>query len=258
MILFQLSKNKKDVLIMNINRPELKMRSKGMMNVAKPSPITVGMVYLAVTILISLLSAKLLGASLTQNDINQILTHCQNGNYDYAMTYLTDYLPPVSSYFIDALLEVATWILYAGFTIFILNTVRGTNACYGNLLDGFGLWWRIILLKIVTGIFVFLWSLLLFVPGVIAEYRYRMAIYILIDHPEMSVMDCIRESKRMMSGHKWELFILDLSFIGWTILSSISMVGWFVSIFTTPYFALTYAQYYELISGHATVQYSNV
>lgn len=242
---------------MNINRRDLKMRSKGMMNVCKPSPIAVGLVYLAVSVLMSLLSAKLLGASLTQNDINQILTHCQNGNFDYALKYVTDYLPPASSYIIDALLEVVTWILSAGFTIFILNTVRGANACYGNLLDGFGLWWRVILLKIVTGIFVALWSLLLVVPGLIAEYRYRMAIYILIDNPEKSVMECIRESKRMMKGHKWELFMLDLSFIGWTILSSISMIGWFVGIFTTPYFALTYAQYYELISGHATVAYSN-
>lgn len=242
---------------MNINRAELKLRSKGMMNVCKPSPISVGLVYLAVSVLMSLLSTRLLGASLTQNDINQILTHCQNGNFDYAARYLTDYLPPASSYIIDALLEVVSWILSAGFTIFVLNTVRGANACYGNLLDGFGLWWRVILLKIVSGIFVALWSLLLFVPGLIAEYRYRMAIYILIDHPEMSVMDCIRESKRMMKGHKWELFMLDLSFIGWTILSSISMIGWFVGIFTTPYFALTYAQYYEIISGHATVIYDN-
>ena len=79
---------------MNINRAELKLRSKGMMNVCKPSPISVGLVYLAVSVLMSLLSTRLLGASLTQNDINQILTHCQNGNFDYAARYLTDYLPP--------------------------------------------------------------------------------------------------------------------------------------------------------------------
>ena len=94
-------------------------------------------------------------------------------------------------------------------------------------------------------------------PGIIAAYRYRQAIYLLIDHPEMSVMDCIRESKRMMAGHKWELFVLDLSFIGWGFLSSLAMIGWLVRIYTTPYFGLTYALYYEALCGRTAADYTD-
>ena len=111
-----------------------------------------------------------------------------------------------------------------------------------------------IVLQILSGIFIFLWSLLLVVPGIIAAYRYRQAIYILIDHPEMSVLECISESKRLMKGHKWELFVLDLSFIGWMILSAPPVLGLFVSIYTTPYTGLTYALYYEALCGRVYAQ----
>lgn len=243
-------------MYMNIDRVQLKLRAKGLIRGSKPSPISVGLIYLAVTILISLLSARLLGASLTQSDVEQILSHVQNGRYDYAMMYMSNYMPPASSYIIDLALELVSCILSAGFIIFLLNTIRNTAACYENLLDGFAIFGRVILLEILSGLFIFLWSLLLVVPGIIAAYRYRQAIYLLIDHPEMSVMDCIRESKRMMVGHKWELFVLDLSFIGWMLLSSLAMIGWLVSIYTTPYFGLTYALYYEALCGRADGGYS--
>lgn len=241
---------------MRIDRVELKRRAKGMLSTATPSPIRVTLIFLAVSLLFSLLSARLLGLSLTQQDLEQILVHMENGNYDYAMSYITDYMPPATSYIIDAALQIASCIVSAGFTIFILNTVRGTGACFGNLLDGFGIFGRVLWLEILKWIFTTLWSLLFVIPGIIAAYRYRMALYILIDHPEMSAMDCIRESKRMMKGHKAELFWLDLSFIGWSILSSLAAIGWCVSIFTTPYFALTYAQYYEIFAGHVAGNYA--
>lgn len=243
-------------MYMNIDRAELKLRAKGMIRGAKPSPVSVGLLYLAVTILLSLLSARLLGVGLTQSDVEQILSHVQSGRYDYAMMYMSDYMPPATSYIIDLALELVSYILSAGFIIFLLNTIRSTAACYENLLDGFAIFGRVILLQIVTGIFVFLWSLLLVVPGIIAAYRYRQAIYLLIDHPEMSVMDCIRESKRMMTGHKWELFVLDISFIGWGFLSSLAMIRWLVRIYTTPYFGLTYALYYEALCGRTAADYT--
>lgn len=241
---------------MIIDCVELKRRAKGMLSTAKPSPVSVGIVYLLICVVFTLLSTRLLGASLTQNDIEQIMLHMQNGNYDYAIEYMSDYLPPASSYIIDAAIQIVTCIVSAGFTIFILNTVRGANACYENLLDGFGIFLRVLWLSILKWLFTLLWSMLLFVPGIIAAYSYRMALYILIDHPEMSAMECLRESKRMMKGHKMELFVLDLSFIGWSFLSQLSVVGWFVSIFTTPYFALTYAQYYEILAGHTAGSYT--
>lgn len=123
------------------------------------------------------------------------------------------------------------------------------EACFGNLLDGFGMFFRIIWLDILQTVFITLWSLLFIVPGIIAEYRYRLALYLLLDHPEMSAMDCIRESKRIMSGNKGQLFVLDLSFIGWWILAGIPIVGLFVRVWVVPYTQMTYALYYTTLTG---------
>lgn len=87
---------------------------------------------------------------------------------------------------------------------------------------------------------MFLWGLLFVIPGIVASYRYRQALYLLLDHPEMGIMECISESKRMMRGHKAELFILDLSFLGWSLLTIIP----FVSVYVLPYMQSTYAIYY--------------
>lgn len=236
------------------DRIELKRRAKGIMSSSKPSPVSVGVVYLLVTGVFSLLSTRLLGANLSENDVAQIMNHMNSGNYEYAMLYMQGFMPPTSAYLIDFALNIVSYILSTGFVLFLLNTIRNTGACYGNLLDGFGFFWRVIVLQILSGIFIFLWSLLLVVPGIIAAYRYRQAIYILIDHPEMSVLECISESKRLMKGHKWELFVLDLSFIGWMILSAPPVLGLFVSIYTTPYTGLTYALYYEALCGRVYAQ----
>lgn len=107
-------------------------------------------------------------------------------------------------------------------------------------MDGFSHFLRLIALNLLEGLFVFLWSLLFIIPGIVAAYRYRLAIYLLLEHPEMRVMDCIRESKRLMYGRKGELFILDLSFLGWYLLTIIP----FASVYVTPYIQTTRAGYY--------------
>ena len=92
---------------------------------------------------------------------------------------------------------------------------------------------------------VVLIALLFFIPGIIAAYSYSMAIYLLLDHPDWRVRDCLRESKRMMQGHKWEFFVLELSFIGWSLLTIIPVVR----IYVTPYVQLTRAEFYNRLAG---------
>ena len=70
------------------------------------------------------------------------------------------------------------------------------------------------------GLWTFLWSLLLFIPGIIKAYSYAMTPYILAAYPDVRAKDALKLSMRMMEGHKLELFVLHLSFIGWAILSS--------------------------------------
>lgn len=91
------------------------------------------------------------------------------------------------------------------------------------------------------------------IPGIIATYRYRMAKFILLDNPDMGVMDCIRASKQMMKGHKWECFVLELSFIGWQLLAGLPYIGYAVMIWTAPYINTTMVLYYMALAGKPVV-----
>ena len=238
---------------MNIDRPALKGRAKALVTGSKPSPIWVGLVYLLLAIVVSWLSARIMGISLTTQELANYSNAVLNGDYDYIYQLLAPRMPGPAAYAIDLALQLVLAVVSAGFVLFLMNTVRRTGACFGNLLDGFGMIGRIILLNILEGLFIMLWSLLFVIPGIIAAYRYRMALYLLLDHPEMSVMQCIRESKRMMKGHKGELFVMDLSFLGWAILESIPVFGYAVQVWTTPYISMSYVLYYEALRGAETV-----
>lgn len=68
---------------------------------------------------------------------------------------------------------------------------------------------------------VFLWSLLLIVPGIVAAYRYRQAWYVKAQHPDWSAAECIAQSSRLMDGCKWKAFVFDLSYIPWLLLAGV-------------------------------------
>ena len=78
-----------------------------------------------------------------------------------------------------------------------------------------------------------------------------MANYILVNRPDIGIMECIRESKRMTQGHKGELFLLDLSFLGWFLLCLVPVLGWILQVWVSPYRSLSVLQYYERYSGYA-------
>jgi len=235
---------------MELNRAQLKARAQSIIASSNPKATWVGLVYLMLSVLVSNLSMRLVGINLTNDELMTYMEYVMQGNYDYAIQFLNTVEPPsTASYLIDTLLQICMWVVGTGFVVFLLNTIRNTAPSFGNLLDGFGFFWRIIGLNILEAVFVALWSLLFFFPGIIAAYRYRMAIYLLIDHPEMSVMECLRQSKQMMKGRKWELFVLDISFIGWELLGSLPLVGYLVQFFTLPYIGMTKALYYEQLFG---------
>ena len=87
-----------------------------------------------------------------------------------------------------------------------------------NLFEGFKKYWKVFLLHFVTQLYISLWSLLFVIPGIVKSYSYSMAMYIYKDNPELTYKQCIDRSICMMHGHKWDLFCLQLSYIGWLIL----------------------------------------
>lgn len=227
---------------MYYNRVELKARARESMRNSTTSPYITALIYCAVIYVISLLSARLMrvdGLTLAQ----LLSSGYAVENPEVLVQWYISVRPGVFAYVIDVLLNFMSYLLYAGFVIFVLRMIRQQQNSLWNLMDGFQSFLKIIGLNIITGILTFLWSLLFIIPGIVAAYRYRQALYLLLDHPEMGIFECIRESKRLMRGHKAELFILDLSFIGWALLSIIP----FVSVYTLPYTESTYALYYSML-----------
>lgn len=94
-----------------------------------------------------------------------------------------------------------------------------------------------------TGLLGFLWSLLFFIPGIVKGYSYSMSVYILAENKGKSALECINESKKLTQGHKMELFLLDLSFIGWFLLGVLTLGIGFIWI--EPYRQATIANAYQ-------------
>jgi len=145
------------------------------------------------------------------------------------------------SMFIEIMLQIAG----VGYLSYTLNISRHYPNGMSDLADGFSITFKVFAVAFMQGLFIMLWSCLLIVPGIIAAYSYRQAFYILLDDPDKGVLQCIRESKEMMRGHKKELFVLDLSFIGWYLLISLS--AGILGIWILPYIYTTYAMYYNML-----------
>lgn len=133
----------------------------------------------------------------------------------------------------------------------------GDNRLANNSFSlGFGNWLHVVWGMILSTIYIFLWTLLLIIPGIIKSYSYALTPYILVEHPEMSANEAIEESMRLMDGHKFDLFYLQLSFIGWAILSILSLglgVFWLI-----PYQMTAQAAFYRDIKNGAMPLQDNV
>ena len=220
-------------------RAQLKDSAKKSMRRSNPNVMLIALVYLAITYLLEILFYMVMFPGMSLIAIAEIL---RSG--DFAAVAST--ANPAASQLLRTAISIMSMMLGVGMTSVCLNISRAIPADFTTLFDPFGLFFKFLLLNILKNIYIFLWSLLLFIPGVIASYRYSMAVYILLDNPEYSVSECIRLSKEMMNGKKLELFVLDLSFIGWFILTIIP----FVSLYVLPYRETTRANFYNCLCGY--------
>lgn len=146
--------------------------------------------------------------------------------------------------FVGSLLEVG------GKRFFVLNKTE--NPTVGTIFDAFrsGHYVNIVLAMFLKELFTSLWTLLFVIPGIVKHYEYLMIPYILAENPGMDRKEAFRISKRMMDGQKMETFILDLSFIGWILLSAITcgIAGIF---YVNPYREATFAELYAFNKAQA-------
>ncbi|MBR2927725.1 MAG: DUF975 family protein [Oscillospiraceae bacterium] len=114
-------------------------------------------------------------------------------------------------------------IIQAGYACFNLDLIDRRNLTYGTLFGYFPYWKTMMLARLHVAIRVFLWSLLLVIPGIIASYSYAMVPYLLAENPNLTPAEALERSKQLMEGNRMRLFCLHLSFIGWDILSVLTL-----------------------------------
>lgn len=107
---------------------------------------------------------------------------------------------------------------------------------------------NVVKVLLIRDVKVFLWACLFIVPGIIKGYEYRMIPYLLAENPELTQEEAFRLSKQMMDEQKWEAFVLDMSFLGWEFLSSLT---WGIAgiFYVNPYVHLTDAALYNELSA---------
>lgn len=124
-----------------------------------------------------------------------------------------------------------------------LNLTANTNPAVSDAFSGFDDFWSAFKVNFLVGFFTLLWSLLFIIPGIVKYYSYSMSMYILAENKGKPALECINESKAMTDGHKMDLFVLGLSFIGWALLGGITFG--IAYIWVLPYMNATYANAYN-------------
>lgn len=125
--------------------------------------------------------------------------------------------------FVMVLAALLGAVLRTGVSLYFMAVRRGERAEYLTLFDGFAMAGKVVVLALLETLFVFLWSMLFMIPGIVALYRYRFALYNLCENPDLSPLEAINMSKRQTLGYKSQLFGLDLSYLGWSILSNLPL-----------------------------------
>ena len=187
------------------------------------------------------------------DDFGQIQANIQEGTIEFAGNLYT---------------LVVFGVFTFGLCTLLLTFFRAKTVNYSLLFEGFGNFGKAFVLELVIAIKVMLWSLLFVIPGIIAYYRYSQAFYIMVDNPNLTAMQCINESKRLMRGNKGKLFCLHLSLIGWSLLAGLAagvlmqltpnwilwtLVAELPVVFFRVYLNVSEATFYELVTEKLVV-----
>ena len=145
---------------------------------------------------------------------------------------------------------IFTGVVAFGYAIFGLELVKTKKAKVGAFFSGiFKQFFKKWAAGFLMGLYTFLWSLLFIIPGIVKYYAYAMTPYIMAEKPNMGINDAITKSREIMKGHKWQLFWLDVSFIGWMLLGVVTLGLGFV--FVWPYYNAARAAFYKEIKKSA-------
>ena len=160
--------------------------------------------------------------------------------------------PTFISLFITLVSVFVSGLFSFSFASMSLKTLSNKKITAGNAFDGYERLNSNVGVLLLMWVKTFLWSLLFIIPGIIAAYRYSMSLYIILENPDMGANAALAESSRIMNGHKWEYFVLQLSFILWALLGVVTFG--IALLWVTPYMELTYAAFYNRIKPQVVAE----
>ena len=222
---------------MLLDRVSLKNEAKGILRGARVSPYLFTLLFMGISLVLTAVS------DFVSFDEDMVHNIYYSTGVDLSFLVLHRAFPAALVTFVSILVSLLSVLLNAGYYRYHLG-----------LFDGFSFAGKLILLALVQYIFIFLWTLLFIIPGFIAAYRYRFAVYNLCENPDMGVMEAINMSKAQTVGFKWQLFVLDLSFIGWRILSGLTLN--ILAIWLNPYIVQTDVGFFQQIKAAKGIGWS--
>lgn len=203
-------------------------------------------VALGVTLLAALLGGVSTGFSFNIDLDDQTIAELRH--YAPQLMYVLWRCTPVIAFF--SMLSLVQFLIGGtveiGLCRFYLHRLDGRPAEVGDLFSAFDIFGRALWLRVLIWLKIFAWSLLFIIPGIVAAFRYAMAPYIMAENPQLTASQAIELSKQMMDGRKGDLFVLNLSFIGWGLLAGLTFgIG---LLWLNPYILMARAAFYRSVA----------
>ena len=243
-----------------IDRRELKAQAREAIKETKPSPVLVTLAVYAILLVTQALSLSLSG------DLTAYRTMLENALQGRIVFVEATGAAGVFPWLLTLALDLMTLVIGVGYALYCLRVSRRQSPSFGDVFDAFAFFLRAIWLSVLRSLLISLMSffyalpagllsvvmdpllaavvcLPLFIPMFIAAYTYRLAVLILLDNPGYSAIQCMALSRMAMKGRKKELFLLDLSFLGWLLLCLFPPV----LLWVRPYMDVTASGWYDRI-----------
>lgn len=155
--------------------------------------------------------------------------------------------------YVSSALQIIVSVLIAGSLVFgvsmySLKFKRGEEPGVAVLFEGFKRFGTTLGLYLWYLLWTFLWTLLLIIPGIIKGISYSMCFYIMADNPEIGIRNALKISKKITKGYKGKIFVFYLSFIGWSILAMLTVIGY---LWLMPYIQISSANLYDELKNHS-------
>jgi|GEM_PF-2133813 len=235
---------------------QIKQSSLTAILTSMPRVAYIGLVWTLILFITSMLNNELTGMRALNEALTELTKKATTIDPDAFQSVIANYsgnLHPIGP-LLSTLLSLLMLVVEAGFMWYTLRVSRGQKSDVKSLFDGFAHFGRLLLLRILQNLALFVGLLFFIAPGIILHYSFSMAVYICYDNPEMSAIKCLQASVTMMKGHKFELFKLHFSFIGWYALELLSAnVMYFIypliSCWVSLFYGVSASAFYNNLIG---------